>query len=62
MAVGAALVAVVSYRVIFLIMAVAAVASAAYLMATLRGQIRADRAKVTEAAAPTPEASRPSTP
>lgn len=62
MAVGAALVAVVSYRVIFLIMAVAAVASAAYLMATLSGQIRADRARVTEAAAPAPEASRPSTP
>ena len=62
MAIGAALVAIVSYRVIFLIMAVAAVASAAYITATLSGQIRADLGAVTAAAAPTPEASRPSAP
>jgi MFS family permease len=60
MAIGAALVAIVSYRVIFLIMAVAAVASASYITATLSGQIRADRRAVTAAAAPAPVASRPS--
>ena len=62
MAIGAALVAIVSYRLIVLSMAVAAVASAAYITATLSGQIRADLGAVTAAAAPTPEASRPSAP
>jgi MFS family permease len=52
LAVGSLLVVLISYRVIFLVMAVVTTAAAAYVVATLHGQIAADRRRPHEPAVP----------
>ncbi len=52
LAIGSLLVVLISYRLIFLVMAVVTAAAAVYVVATLHGQIAADRRRPHDAGDP----------
>ena len=52
LAIGSLLVVLISYRLIFLVMAVVTAAAAVYVVVTLRGQIAADRRRPRDAEEP----------